>query len=165
MLVFSFLLPLNVKIKIMLSNACQYAIRSVLYLALYGGENNKLGAKAIAEELEVPPPFLAKLLQKLSRNNLISSLKGPKGGFYLNETDKKNTVLNIIECIDGTDTFSACFLGLKQCSDTNPCPVHFTVAPFKKKLMRDFNEKNIAQFAEEIKEQENITIKNIDLLS
>ena len=138
----------------MLSNACQYAIRSVLYLALYGDESNKLGAKSIAEELEVPQPFLAKLLQKLSKRHLVSSLKGPKGGFFLSKKDRHNTIFDIIDCIDGTDAFSACFLGLKQCSDVNPCPVHFTVAPFKKKLMLDFREKNINQFAEEIQTKE-----------
>ena len=148
----------------MLSNACQYAIRSVLYLAIYGDENKKLGAKSIAEDLEVPQPFLAKLLQKLSKKHLISSLKGPKGGFYLSKKDRLNSIFQIIECIDGTENFSACFLGLKQCSDTNPCPVHFTVSPFKQKLMQDFKEKNIEQFAKEIKEQENITIKNINLI-
>ncbi len=148
----------------MLSNACQYAIRSVLYLALYGDENNKLGAKAIAEELEVPQPFLAKLLQKLSKRHLISSLKGPNGGFFLSKKDKRNTIFDIINCIDGTAAFSACFLGLKQCSDINPCPVHFTVAPFKEKLMLDFREKNIEKFAKEIQTKENVTIKNIDLL-
>jgi len=149
----------------MLSNACQYAIRSVLYLAIYGDENKKLGVKNIAEELEVPQPFLAKLLQKLSKSHLISSLKGPKGGFYLSDKDKNNTVFDIIDCIDGTQAFSSCFLGLKQCSDINPCPVHFTVAPFKEKLMLDFNQKNIQQFADEIKANEKVTLKNIDLLS
>ena len=52
----------------MLSNACQYAIRSILYLSIFSDKDNKIGVKKIAEELETPQPFLAKLLQQLTRN-------------------------------------------------------------------------------------------------
>ncbi len=149
----------------MLSNACQYAIRAVLFLALYSNENQKIGVKIIADELEVPQPFLAKLLQKMSKKHLITSLKGPKGGFYLTKKNKQYTICDIIEEIDGNAVFNSCFLGLKQCSDSNPCPVHFTVSPFKKKILRDFKEKNIAQFANEIKENNKVTIKNVNLFS
>ena len=134
----------------MLSNACKYAIRSVLYLSVHVDENKKVGVKKIAEELEVPQPFLAKLLQQLTKNNLVSSSKGPSGGFYLDENNLKNTVWDIIKCIDGTTKFDNCFMGLSSCNDLNPCPVHFTVVPFKKKLMSDFKDKTIKEFSADI---------------
>ena len=65
----------------MLSNACQYAIRSILYLSMHSNESHKVGVKVIADELETPQPFLAKLLQQLAKKNLVSSIKGPHGGF------------------------------------------------------------------------------------
>ncbi|CAM1354653.1 RrF2 family transcriptional regulator [Tenacibaculum insulae] len=135
----------------MLSNACKYAIRSVLYLSVNFTDNTKVGVKKIAEELKVPQPFLSKLLQQLTKNDLVSSSKGPAGGFYLNEKNLKNTVWDIIKCIDGTTKFDNCFMGLSSCNDLNPCPVHFTVAPFKQKLMIDFKDKSIQQFSEDIK--------------
>jgi len=49
----------------MLSNASKYAIRSVLFLAENSTENKKFGAKAIANELEIPLSFIAKILQNL----------------------------------------------------------------------------------------------------
>jgi Rrf2 family iron-sulfur cluster assembly transcriptional regulator len=69
----------------MLSSATKYTIRAVLYLATYTDISNKIGVKQIAEDLEIPQPFLAKLLQQLSRSKLVSSSKGPSGGFYLSE--------------------------------------------------------------------------------
>lgn len=148
----------------MLSNACKYAIRSVLYLSIHNTENKKVGVKKIAEELEVPQPFLAKLLQQLTKNKLVSSSKGPTGGFYLNETNLKNTVWDIIICIDGSTKFDNCFMGLSSCSDSNPCPVHFTVAPFKQKLMADFKDKDIQEFTEKIKlKGRHISLKNFDI--
>jgi len=148
----------------MLSNACKYAIRSILYLAINNEENKKVGVKKIAEELETPQPFLAKLLQQLTRNKLVSSAKGPTGGFYLDENNLKNSVWDIIKCIDGTDKFDQCFMGLSSCGDENPCPVHFTVAPFKKKLLNDFKDKTIQEFVDEIKlKGRHISLKYIDV--
>lgn len=135
----------------MLSNACQYAIRSVLYLAIHSDEKTRIGVKLIAEELETPQPFLAKLLQQLAKSDLVSSIKGPNGGFYLTKENKDSSLWEIVKCIDGTDKFDHCFLGLSKCSDENPCPVHFIVSPFKEKLLNDFRDKSIGQFTEEIK--------------
>ena len=134
----------------MLSNACQYAIRSVLYLSIHSTHEIKIGVKKVAEELENPQPFLAKLLQQLAKSNLISSVKGPNGGFYLTEKNLENSLWDIVKCIDGGDKFDNCFLGLSLCDDSNPCPVHFIVTPFKDKLLNDFRDKTLAQFTKEI---------------
>ncbi len=149
----------------MLSSACKNAIRSVLYLAMYSSDTKKIGAKAIAENLEIPQPFLAKLLQQLIKNSLVSSTKGPHGGFYLSKINYNKNVWQIIACIDGIEKFDQCFLGLAKCEDSNPCPVHFTVSPFKKKIMADFRDKTIIRFANEIKSSNKvITLKDYDVL-
>lgn len=135
----------------MLSNACKYAIRSILYLAMNSNDKRKVGVKAIAEELETPQPFLAKLLQQLTRDKLVSSTKGPNGGFYLTKANLNNTIWNVVESIDGTVKFEQCFLGLSKCDSKNPCPVHFIVVPFKENLLADFKEKTILEYIEKIK--------------
>jgi len=142
----------------MLTNATKIAIRATLYLAMFSSETKKLGVKHIAETLEIPQPFLSKLLQKLNKSDIVSSTKGPHGGFYLNEINTKKRVWDIIVCIDNPERFDQCFLGLAECSDDNPCPLHFTVAPFKKKIMRDFKDKTILQFANEIKSSDKVII-------
>ncbi len=134
----------------MLTNACQYAIRSILYLSIHSNEKNKIGVKVIADELETPQPFLAKLLQQLAKKKLVSSIKGPHGGFYLTDENNNNSLWDIITTIDGTGRFDKCFLGLRECDDKNPCPVHFTVVPFRKKILHDFRDKTIAQLSKEI---------------
>ncbi len=149
----------------MLSNACKYAIRSILYLAMHVEEKEKIGVKKIAEALETPQPFLAKLLQQLTKSRLVSSSKGPHGGFFLNEKNLKNSIWDVVKCIDGTSKFEQCFLGLSTCGDENPCPVHFTVAPFKKKILSDFRDKSIEEFVNEIKlKGRYISLKDFDAL-
>ncbi|MCE7992719.1 MAG: Rrf2 family transcriptional regulator [Roseivirga sp.] len=147
----------------MLSNACQYAIRAIVFLALQSDESQKIGVKVIAEKLESPQPFLSKLLQQLTRSELVSSTKGPNGGFYLTEKNKKNTLWDVILCIDGAVKFDQCFLGLSYCSDKNPCPVHFLASAFKKKVLAEFKDKSISQFADEIKSSGSvISLKDFD---
>ncbi len=151
--------------KTVLSNACQYAIRSILYLGMCSDIDHKIGIKTISEELEVPQPFLAKLLQQLNKNQLVTSVKGPHGGFYLSETNKQRTVWDIVQVIDGHDKFNQCFLGLSKCGDDNPCPVHFTVSAFKQKILKDFEEKTLAEFVDDIKlKGRYISLKAFDIL-
>ena len=150
----------------MLSNACKYAIRSILYLGIQTDENNKVNVKKVAQELEVPLPFLAKLLQQLTKNRLVSSSKGPNGGFYLSEDNKKNAIWDIIKVIDGIAKFDDCFLGLSKCSDDNPCPVHFIVSPFKESILKNFSDKTISQYVAEIKQTGKvISLKDFNVLN
>jgi Rrf2 family protein len=135
----------------MLSSANKYAIRSVLFLALHGNESNKIGSKEIADKLESPQPFVAKLLQQLSRDNLVSSTKGPNGGFYLTKANKENTIWDVITSIKGEKKFDECFLGLSKCSHETPCPVHHIVTVFKDKILEDFKDKSILQYSNDIK--------------
>ena len=147
----------------MLSRASKYAILSTLILAEHSNEKTKISVKKIADSIDVPSPFLAKLFQQLVRGNIISSTKGPNGGFYLTKRNTKKTVLDIIENIDGLSKINECFLGLEKCDGTNPCPVHFIVEPFKENIMAKFRDKTILEFSQEISDKGRVlTLKDLD---
>ncbi|WP_372792621.1 Rrf2 family transcriptional regulator [Lutibacter sp.] len=148
----------------MLSRASKYAILSTLFLAEHSSKDKKISVKVIAESIDVPSPFLAKLFQQLVRGKIISSTKGPNGGFFLTEKNSKKNVLDIIENIDGLNKFNDCFLGLNECDSKNPCPVHFIVEPFKNSLLGKFRDKTIQEFSQEISEMGRVlTLKGLDL--
>ena len=132
----------------MLSNQSKYAIRGVLYLAMHADKQNKLGSAAVSEKTKIPAPFLAKIFQKLSREQLIISTKGPRGGFYLSEKELQNSLLDIIQCIDGLEIFNSCFIGLPKCSDTNPCSIHHIAAHWRDHLIAELKVKTIGEMAE-----------------
>ena len=67
----------------MFSNSSKYVIKAILFLAVKSGEDNRVMVKEMAQPINVPQAYLAKLLQELSRKDIISSKKGPNGGFYL----------------------------------------------------------------------------------
>ena len=80
----------------MFSNTAKYAIKACLFLAVNSSEVNKLVIKDIAEPINVPSAYIAKILQALSKKDIISSTRGPKGGFYLTGDQLQTKVMQII---------------------------------------------------------------------
>ena len=141
----------------MFSKSCQYGIRAALYLAVYATEEKRLGVTEVANNLEVPKHFLAKILQQLAKENLISSTKGPSGGFFLNKKNKASNLKEIISSIDGSQMFTGCILGLKECSSEKPCPLHFQAYGIREGLNYQIEYQTIGEIAEKIK-RTNLTI-------
>jgi len=140
----------------MLSNSSKYAIRALIYLALKD-EGNKIGIKQIAKDLEIPSPFLGKIMQSLVKHKLLSSSKGPNGGFGLGRAANDIYLIDIVEVIDGLDFFDSCLIGLKSCSsghESKHCPTHEKFSPIRNELKRLFKEESIGKLAEKIKENE-----------
>ena len=76
----------------MLSNSCRYGIRAVIYLASQPICRYKTGIKQISNDLDLPTPFLAKILQQLAKQKILSSSKGPHGGFSLLKDPRKYNI-------------------------------------------------------------------------
>ncbi|MBK7095000.1 MAG: Rrf2 family transcriptional regulator [Saprospiraceae bacterium] len=146
----------------MLSNASKYAIRAVLFLAEKSNKHNKFGAAQIADALAIPAHFIAKILQQLAKKQIITSTKGPTGGFYLSQKNLDLKVCDILDEIELKNVFEDCFLGLPACGDDNPCPVHHLVNEFKHKILLKFEHQTISEFSSEIqKEGTHLTLKGI----
>ena len=134
----------------MLSKTCIYALRATVLIAHDATVDKKMGIKEIAGELDLPTPYLGKILQQLSKNNIIQSIKGPHGGFYLDDKSKQIKIITIIEVIDGVAFFTNCGLGLKECSEEHPCPLHDEFKVYRDGLWKLFNAKSIADLASKI---------------
>lgn len=145
----------------MISKSCKYAFRAVILLASKAGENVKLSVKEIAEEIEAPPAFTGKVLQMLKKHNIISSLKGPYGGFYCEKRHLKLPAINIVNAIDGPSIFTECILGLQDCSDEHPCPMHDQHFRTRKLLTKSFENTTIEYLASGLNEG-NVFITNME---
>ena len=137
----------------MFSKACKYAIRAVLYLATHSNETKKFGVKDVAEVLDVPKAYLAKLLQQLAKEGIIASSKGSNGGFYLADGHREAHLRDIIECIDGAAALKDCVLGLSVCSSDNPCALHHDVLKFRQNLDRTLSQRTVANVTSSIKKK------------
>ena len=134
----------------MLSNSSKYALKAVLYLALHSDENNKMMVKDISERINVPKAYIAKLLQELSRRKIISSTKGPKGGFYINPSNKNQSIMQIIEIIDGKKKMESCILGLEDCNEHKPCPIHSLLSPSRSKMIALLESETLNDLAKDL---------------
>lgn len=136
----------------MLSNTSKYAIRAVLYLAVHATDNKRIGIKKIAEALNIPSPFLGKILQVLVRRKLLSSTKGPNGGFGIGKDPKNITLYDVILEMDGDDLFNSCLLGAGSCDDHKKqgkafCALHNDYVPLRKKIIELYKSKSVYELA------------------
>ena len=136
----------------MISNSSKYALKAVLYLAQHTDENKKLMVKDISEAVDVPRAYLAKLLQDLSRHAIISATKGPKGGYFLTSENKQLPLFSIIEVIDGIKRIESCILGLEECNEQAPCPLHHYVSTPKSVLLDTFKKMTIQNLCDDIEQ-------------
>lgn len=135
----------------MLSNTSKYAIRAVIYLALFSSTEKKAGIKEISSRLDIPTPFLGKILQLLAKKGVLSSSKGPHGGFTLKKPAMDIAVMEIIEIIDGSGIFDTCVIRTSQCSQDEPCSMHDKLAPLRGEMKSIFKTGTIADLTSEFR--------------
>lgn len=108
----------------MFSKTCEHAIRAMIFIARRSKDGGRAGVREIAEAVGSPEAFIAKILQQLGRKGLVQSFKGPTGGFFLGQPTKNISLADIVRAIDGEQLFAGCGLGLPECSESHPCPLH-----------------------------------------
>jgi len=137
----------------MFSKATEYALRATIYIAKKGTEEKKLGMEEIAKAIDSPQSFTAKILQALTKDNkVVSSVRGPNGGFFMTDKAKKLPVRIILQVMGEDEVLEKCVLGLKRCSETEPCPMHAQYKAIKQQLIRLFASKTIQQLTDDMEE-------------
>lgn len=136
------------------SKKCEYALQAILLMAA-SGEGCVCPADEISQKLNIPKEFISKILQSLTESRLIESKKGKGGGFLLAKRPSKIKLIDIVEAIDGLDSFNTCVLGFPNCSNKNPCPVHDEWGEIRQKALSMLSKETIDQFTE-------ITLKKVN---
>lgn len=131
----------------MLSNSCRYGIRAIIYLASQPSGKSTIGIKQISRDLDLPTPFLAKILQQLAKQKILKSVKGPHGGFYLLKDPGKITLLDIVRTIDGDEIFTSCIIHNSTCKHIDKqkdvCDLHDDYSAIRSNLINLFSSRNI----------------------
>ncbi len=133
----------------MFSKTCEYAIRALIYIAQNTKDGSRVNIKEIAQGIDSPVYFIAKILQDLSRKGFVMSVKGLNGGFYMSEKNLKISIADVVKEIDGDKLFVACSLGLKECSEDHPCPLHNEYKHIKERVKCMLENNKLALFAED----------------
>lgn len=118
------------------SKSFGYALRGILYVAMASESKAKVQLGEIAEQLTVPRYFLGKVMKNLVKEGMLSSQKGPYGGFYINERTLKTTLFKLVETTGEVEELSTCVLRLRKCNALHPCPMHRQVESLRMEWQR-----------------------------
>ena len=108
----------------------EYAIRALAHLAMLP-QGERMLARDLAEATEVPRQFLGKILHRLAQEGLLDSAKGRGGGFMF-KVDP--ATVRVKQVVDIFEKKKVCVLGMHDCNDEQPCPMHDDWVLFRKKL-------------------------------
>lgn len=106
-----------------ITRQADYAVRAVLHVAQLE-EGERLATSVIAEEENIPLPFLAKIVSQLSVKGILDAMRGASGGVRLARDPQDISLLEVIEAIDGEISLNRCVLNNEACPSTSQCPVH-----------------------------------------
>ena len=118
----------------MLSRTAEYALRAVVWLSDH--PESSVTGQAIAAATQVPPDYLAKVMQCLVRAGLVEAQRGKNGGFSLVSAPEEITVLDVINAVDPVRRIRSCPLGLP--GHESLCPLHRSLDNIARQLERSY---------------------------
>jgi Rrf2 family protein len=131
----------------LLSRGSQYTLQALIYLA--GQPPGKLiMVREIADQLGIPPYYLGKLLQPISRVGWLISVRGRGGGMRLNHGCERLNLLEVIQLTEGPRADRECLLGFKSCADDSACVLHCQWQPIKTELLDDLKRHTLFSLSE-----------------
>lgn len=132
------------------TGTAKYAIRAMVCLAAENGGGQPRSAASVAEAEQIPPFYLAKVLQDLGRAGLLKSVRGRGGGFSLSRSPEEITLMEIVTAVEDSRRLETeCVLSIDECSDDTPCPMHETWKSFREQALDALRTLTVAQMVEE----------------
>lgn len=132
-----------------ISRTSQYAIQALIYIATQQ-QNIPVLNREIATRLNVPAPYLAKIMQNLCRGGLLNSFRGRLGGFTLRSNPSDIRLMDVLKVTEGAEFTHGCVLGLKLCSDETACPMHARWTPIKQHILDLLHDQSLDKLAEAV---------------
>jgi Rrf2 family protein len=130
----------------------QLALQASLLLALEPAGTPRRVSE-IAAELGVPRTYLAKVLQGMTRIGLLRAVRGPGGGVCLARSPRELHLWDVLSALEPAREFEQCFLGLGQCNDAQPCPLHEAWGPIRADILAMLQTKSLWEFATEARQK------------
>lgn len=136
----------------MLAKSTEYAIRALVFIELQNQDGLRPGVIAIAKEIASPEAYTGKIMQLLTKQGLVRSMKGRGGGFFFDDETRPLTLQKIIRVMEGEAYFNKCGLGFNGCDSHAPCPIHNEYIHAKKELFDLFEKQTIELLAANVKD-------------
>ena len=122
-----------------------YAMRALCYIDRQ--KKRVVSVRDLSRELDIPRPFLRKLLQRLTRERIVSSYKGRQGGFTLAIPAQKVCLADLIEIFQGNTRLNECLLKDKPCPRISRCPLSAALGAIERDVVAKLKALTIASLA------------------
>jgi Rrf2 family transcriptional regulator, iron-sulfur cluster assembly transcription factor len=129
----------------MLNSSADYALRAVLFLARHAPNGGQSRVEAIAAATGVPRNYLGKVLHALARARVVTSVRGPRGGFRLAKGPCELTVADVTDPFQQISDRAVCLLGNRPCDPDRPCDAHLRWRRMAQPVERFLHETTIAE--------------------
>lgn len=136
----------------MISNSLAYAFKAIIYIAVNGTESRKIRIKDLSEAIDIPSAYVAKLLKDMVKHGILKSSKGPHGGFYFTTEGLDTNLMQVVNVLESSESYSRCLLTLENCDSTHPCPLHATIGQIRVTLVDNFKSITIGQLVKDVQE-------------
>ncbi len=134
----------------MWSKTTEYAIRALIYVAISNEKSHRPGFREVAEAINAPVQFTAKILQIMARQKLLESVRGKGGGFFFGRNAEDLKISAVIHVLEGEDYFEGCILGLGKCDPEHPCPLHDEFSRIRKDLVNMAENETVQSLAKKV---------------
>ena len=141
-----------------LSKKADYGLIAVKHLAMHR-EQHACSANEIADEYGISTTLMAKVLQKLARQNLVAAKHGSSGGYQLSKTPDQISALEVITAIDGPVLITSCVTSHGNCDATSKCSVREPLRRVNESILNVLGTVTIAQMSEEPHDQALVALK------
>ena len=130
-----------------ITRQADYAVRAMVYLAQLKTEG-KAPTSRIAQEKQIPPSFLAKIVSQLSVAGLLQTSRGAHGGVSLARSPEEITLLDVVEAIDGPILLNECVADNGVCTFGDSCAIRPIWCDAQKELVERLKGTTFSQFAD-----------------
>lgn len=130
-----------------LSKKADYALIALSYMAA-PGQRRTVTAREVAEHHAIPVELLAKVLQRLVRSGVLTSIQGIRGGYQLARTPGAISVAEVVEAIDGPLMLTACDDRADNCEQYDKCSIRDPLHRIRERIVTALHECSVAELAE-----------------
>jgi len=123
-----------------------YGLMAIHYIAVHE-DGGAVSAKRIAEEFAIPPELLAKILQRLAKQRLITSQNGPKGGYVLARRAMEITVGQVVRALEGPINIVECLEEDSECPQMARCNLRRPVRKIQAAISHMLDTMSLAELA------------------
>jgi len=133
----------------LLSRASEYGVQAMVELC-DSADGGFVAVSDLAHRRKLSPSFLSKVVNQLVGCGLVDSQRGPSGGVRLGRPASRIRVIEVIEAIDGTEFLTECVMGLPECSERSPCPLHAQWKPVRESILHMLAGQTLSKLAVEL---------------